>query len=94
MVKKVVIVLFLCTVCLAQPRPVVPRVLRLVDAPADASSSGIAGQVAYDSDYLYICVSANTWKRVTLSTWSTDYLLLESGDFLLLESGDKLYLEN
>lgn len=41
----------------------------LVAAPATASSSGNAGSIAYDSDYLYVCVAINTWKRVGLSTW-------------------------
>ncbi|MED5546136.1 MAG: hypothetical protein VYD90_12875 [Pseudomonadota bacterium] len=37
--------------------------------PASASAAGTAGQVAYDSDYLYICVATDTWKRAALSTW-------------------------
>ena len=39
------------------------------DAPATASSSGTTGDIAYDSDYLYVCVATDTWKRVALSTW-------------------------
>jgi hypothetical protein len=27
------------------------------------------GEIAYDSDYLYICIADNTWKRVALSSW-------------------------
>jgi hypothetical protein len=38
-------------------------------APATASSTGVAGQVAYDTDYVYVCVATNTWKRAGLSTW-------------------------
>lgn len=38
--------------------------------PSTAGSTGVAGQIAYDSTYLYICVATNTWKRVALSTWS------------------------
>lgn len=41
----------------------------LVSAPATASSTGTAGQVAYDSSYFYVCVGTNTWKRTALSTW-------------------------
>lgn len=37
--------------------------------PANASASGITGQLAYDSAYLYICTSANTWRRIAHSTW-------------------------
>lgn len=63
--------------------------------PAEAGSSGTAGTVTWDEDYLYVCVATDTWKRTGLTTWTTtSYLLLESGDKLLLESGDKLILEN
>jgi hypothetical protein len=37
--------------------------------PISAGDTGTAGQVAYDSGYIYVCVSANTWKRAALSTW-------------------------
>lgn len=39
-------------------------------APATATSTGVVGQVAYDTDYLYVCVANNTWKRVALTTWA------------------------
>jgi hypothetical protein len=49
------------------------RVLTLEDinrgVPASAAATGTKGQVAYDTDYFYICVAANTWKRTPLSTW-------------------------
>lgn len=41
----------------------------LVSAPSTASSTGTAGQVAYDSSYFYVCTSTDTWKRTALSTW-------------------------
>lgn len=41
-----------------------------VAAPATASSNGIPGTFTYDTDYIYICVANNTWKRVAVSTWS------------------------
>ena len=37
--------------------------------PATASSTGTAGQIAYDSNYVYVCVATDTWKRTALSTW-------------------------
>jgi len=37
--------------------------------PASASATGTAGTFAYDSDYMYICVATDTWKRVTADTW-------------------------
>lgn len=37
--------------------------------PASASATGEAGQVKYDSSYLYICTATNTWRRIAHSTW-------------------------
>jgi hypothetical protein len=39
------------------------------NAPASSSSSGAAGQVEWDSSYVYICTAANTWKRVAVVGW-------------------------
>ncbi len=33
------------------------------------NSTGIAGQIAADADYIYVCTATNTWKRVALSTF-------------------------
>lgn len=38
-------------------------------APSSSTASGSPGQVAYDSNYIYVCVAANTWVRAALSTW-------------------------
>jgi hypothetical protein len=38
-------------------------------APANSTANGTAGQVAFDSNYVYYCVATNTWKRAALSTW-------------------------
>jgi hypothetical protein len=43
--------------------------LKSRSVPLTTTSSGTAGEVAYDSNYFYICVSANNWKRAALSTW-------------------------
>jgi hypothetical protein len=37
--------------------------------PGSASDTGIAGQVAWDTGYFYVCVDTDTWKRTPLSTW-------------------------
>ena len=37
--------------------------------PSTASSTGVAGTLAYDSSYLYVCVATNTWNRVAIATW-------------------------
>ena len=41
----------------------------LSTTPANSSANGIAGTIRFDSNYLYICVANNTWKRADLNTW-------------------------
>lgn len=45
------------------------RYTPVVDVPATATSSGISGEISFDSDYFYVCVSGNTWKRTALTPW-------------------------
>jgi hypothetical protein len=37
--------------------------------PSANNSAGTTGQITWDSDYVYICVDTNIWKRANLSTW-------------------------
>ena len=37
--------------------------------PASATATGKKGDNAFDSNYFYVCVATNTWKRVALSSW-------------------------
>jgi len=48
-------------------KPVFPK--HAVNVPSSASDTGIKGQVAWDDNYLYLCVATNAWKRVAISTW-------------------------
>jgi hypothetical protein len=41
--------------------------LTFIPIPSHDNSPGSAGQVAYDSDFFYVCVDANVWKRAPLS---------------------------
>ncbi len=38
-------------------------------APASATASGTLGDIRFTTDYIYVCVATDTWKRVALSTW-------------------------
>jgi len=38
-------------------------------APASASDNGQPGQIAWDANFIYVCVATNTWKRAALSSW-------------------------
>jgi len=40
-----------------------------VTVPETATSTGVAGQVAYASGFLYVCVATNTWRRTALTSW-------------------------
>ena len=44
-------------------------VLPSTTTPVGPTNTGRKGEIRYDSDYLYICVATNTWKRTALSTW-------------------------
>jgi len=37
--------------------------------PANSVSTGIAGTIRFDTNYVYVCVANNTWKRAALTTW-------------------------
>lgn len=39
-------------------------------APVTSTSNGTTGQIALDTNYIYICVSSNVWKRVALNLTS------------------------
>lgn len=37
--------------------------------PLTSTSSGAKGSVVWDSNYIYMCVDTNTWKRASLNSW-------------------------
>jgi hypothetical protein len=37
--------------------------------PALANSTGLAGQIVWSSNYIYVCTGTDTWKRANISTW-------------------------
>ena len=48
--------------------------IRSSQTPSSATAVGDTGQICWDTNYLYICVSGGTegnatWKRIALSTW-------------------------
>ena len=36
---------------------------------ASATATGVKGEWCWDSDYIYVCIATNTWKRIALTTW-------------------------
>jgi len=41
----------------------------LQKTPSSATDTGTTGQICADANYIYHCVSTNTWKRTAISTW-------------------------
>jgi len=37
--------------------------------PSSSSDTCNAGEISWDSSFIYVCVAANTWKRSAISTW-------------------------
>jgi hypothetical protein len=43
--------------------------LRTARTPASASATGNAGDICWDSSFLYICTATNTWRRISHASW-------------------------
>ena len=43
--------------------------LRTAKTPANAGAAGNAGDICWDATHLYICIAANTWRRIQHNTW-------------------------
>jgi hypothetical protein len=46
-----------------------PLVVDTAHTPSAANADGRTGQIAWDGNYIYICVAPNTWKRAAIATW-------------------------
>ena len=58
-----------CTNLFVRRRASIPGWNEVDAAPASASAPGEPGDYFVGSEYLYVCVSSNTWKRSALSTF-------------------------
>jgi hypothetical protein len=43
--------------------------IRNSHTPSSSNDFGQQGEIAWDSNYLYVCVDTDTWKRVSIGTW-------------------------
>lgn len=41
----------------------------IVETPASHTAQGTQWQVAIDTNYIYVCVAPNSWKRVAIASW-------------------------
>ena len=40
-----------------------------VAAPSTATSTGTAGQIAFDATHIYVAIGTNSWVRALLAAW-------------------------
>jgi Major tropism determinant N-terminal domain len=38
-------------------------------APGSSGATGTIGDLALDTDYFYVCIGTNTWKRTQITGW-------------------------
>jgi hypothetical protein len=38
--------------------------------PSSADDTGTTGDIVWDSNYVYVCIATDTWKRATLAEFS------------------------
>lgn len=43
--------------------------ITITQTPATAAAACDTGQIAWDTGFIYVCVTTNTWKRVAIATW-------------------------
>lgn len=43
--------------------------VRTAKTPSSATDTGDAGDICWDTGYIYVCTATNTWERVALATW-------------------------
>ena len=43
--------------------------IRNAKTPASSGAACNQGEMAWDSNYVYVCVLTNTWRRATLALW-------------------------
>lgn len=43
--------------------------IRTTKTPASAADTGLAGEICWDSTYIYVCTATNTWMRSLIETW-------------------------
>jgi hypothetical protein len=43
--------------------------VRTAQTPATTGAAGNQGDIAWDANYVYVCVATNSWKRAAIATW-------------------------
>jgi len=59
--------------------------------PASPSAVGSQGDVAWDSDYIYVAVAGSTWKRTALSTWDASENVIYAAENVVFAAEQVIY---
>lgn len=59
--------------------------------PASAGDTGTAGAIAWDTGYIYVCTSTNSWKRAALSAWSVVEQVIFAGEDVIYAGESVVY---
>ena len=43
--------------------------LSVSKTPASAAAAGVAGDIAWDASYIYVCTATDAWERVAIASW-------------------------
>jgi hypothetical protein len=43
--------------------------IRTANTPASATALGAPGEIRWDANYIYICISTDTWRRIAHASW-------------------------
>ena len=58
------------------------------EVPLTPVTAGTTGDMKTDSNYLYVCISTNVWKRAELSSWITTPISIITNDGYYLTNSD------
>ena len=57
-------------------------ILSTSQTPASANATGTEGTIAWDPNYIYVCVTTDTWKRAALATWGSEKVIYAGEDVI------------
>lgn len=63
------------------------------NAPAHEADTGTVGTITYDSNYIYVCVATDTWKKVAIATWTLNIMIYEDSNTMIYEDGNTMQYE-
>jgi len=66
------------------------------DTPLTVGVACTPNQLAFDANFLYVCIASNTWRRTQLASWEEAgayYLKIDGTYYLKIDATHKLRIE-